>query len=40
LNLWLAKMPRRADAGGIVGVAMDPGRLFVFDPASGEPVER
>lgn len=40
LNLWLAKMPRRADAGGIVEVAMDPGRLFVFDPASGEPVER
>ena len=38
LNLWLAK--GRADADGIVEVAMVPGRLHVFDPASGEPVER
>jgi multiple sugar transport system ATP-binding protein len=40
LNLWLAKAQGRAESGGSVEVSMVPGRLHVFDPATGEPVER
>jgi multiple sugar transport system ATP-binding protein len=40
LNLWLAKVPARAESGGTVELAMVTGRLHVFDPATGEPIER
>ena len=40
LNLWRAKGTPEPEAGGIREVWMLPGRLHVFDPATGEAVER
>jgi multiple sugar transport system ATP-binding protein len=39
LNLWLAKVPGRAESAGTVELAIVTGRLHVFDPATGEPIE-